>query len=903
MLVLLMAWHALAIVLDEQNIARTSIKESTDTVFADFRWEKQETFGSNGGAVDLWSSSIVEFIRCKFIDTKADGNAQSGGGCGGAVHGEGGRLYFTDCVFSKCVANWGGAIHMQQSQQLVIEHCKFSDCKSNQRGSVFHIGGGEPRIEFVHSFVSNCRGIGDASLISMSDSKALGLTFDNNSFECSLPSGTACGILFTMKTPAEFDFSMENCSFSNSATGTDKAIRKFFPLGQAYKSITMVGCSFSHIETSDGTGAAISPIDGFIGTLTLISCNFTELVSAQKGGAIHSGSKTTKFVLKNCIFEQCLVRTATGNPLNGGGAVLVETSVTNCEVLDCKFTQNACPQRSQSLQIMVGDNPTISITGCHFTDHDSQGPILSLLKSGQDNSEADANIALVLEGCEFVTNILRGSDGVVRLLSNQKIEYCNCMFVNNEVAETGTGLVTLGCTDSAFEGCVFENCATGSAGICSTIERDINSVKFNNCTFSESNFGVGIVKATNVITNVEITASRVDQIHVKSDGFVLDLTGAQNVKFVLKNTNITNCDNEVGGGNLLKLISSDILIDDVNVHSNKAGSIFLQSAGTIKCLMSNFESCESPQNEFISVTSCTTSLLFEECDFSGISSSNHIIRVESAAQASFDRCYVKTSSFGGILCIDKTVTDCKINKSFFVCPKGDVSPVLISSSSASISDSDCFITSTTQTRANSPLIMCEGTSFDFYNCCFTHAESIESGSFGAYLGFGGSGHATLELVCFEGDRDGSVSISEGFAVEGLNESSFGNCVCSTFKIEEETSEEETSEGEETSGEPAPKPEGIKNDSKTPMIVGIVVGLFVVIAIVVVLLILFVFRRRRDRSGGDSGENELEDEEDPTTTATATPVPDEWIQTSNESFLTNCLAQTEAMSFGFEEVLD
>ena len=728
----------------------------------------------------------------------------------------------------------------------------------------------------------------------MADSHAIGLTFDNNSFECSLPSGTACGILFNMKTPDQFDFSMENCSFNNSATGTDKAIQQFFPLRQAYKSITIVGCSFSHIETSNGAGAAISPIETFTGTLTVTSCNFTELVSTQKGGAIHSGSKTTKVVLNDCIFEQCLVRTATGNPLNGGGAVWIETSVTNCEVLDCRFTQNTCPQRSQSLQIMVGDNPTISITGCHFTDHDSQGPILSLLKSGQDNSEADANIALVLEGCEFVNNVLRGSDGVVRLLSNQNIEYRNCMFVNNEVAETGTGLVTLGCVDSAFEGCVFENCASGSAGICSTSERDINSVKFNNCTFSESNFGVGIVKAANVISNFEISASRVDQIHVKSDGFVLDLTGAQNVKFVLKNTNITNCDNEAGGGNLLRLISSDILIDDVDVRSNKVGSIFLQSTGTIKCLMSNFESCESPQNAFISVTSCTTSLLFEQCDFSGISSSSHLIHVESTAQASFERCYVKTSSFGGVLAIDKTVTDCKINKSFFICPKGDVSPVLISSSSASISDSDCFITSTTQTRANAPMIMCEGTSFDFYNCCFTHAESIESGSFGAYLGFGGSGHATLELVCFEGDRTGSVSISEGFAVEGLNESSFGNCVCSTFKIEEETSEE-----------PAPKPEQSNNDSKTPLIVGMVVGLLVVLAIVVVLLILFVFRRRRDGSRGDSDENELEDEEEPattTTTVTPTPGPDEWIQTTNESFLTNCLGQTEATLFGFEEVL-
>ena len=152
----------------------------------------------------------------------------------------------------------------------------------------------------------------------------------------------------------------------------------------------------------------------------------------------------------------------------------------------------------------------------------------------------------------------------------------------------------------------------------------------------------------------------------------------------------------------------------------------------------------------------------------------------------------------------------------------------------------------------------DGTSIEFYNCCFTKSQSFQD-DYPLYLDISGAGASVVfSAVCFDAESQDLAVRNDGATVQYLG-SSFGDCQCWELAYSESPSvpssevvttsaQTESSESSFTSSSFVPgttdHPDSgsESGNASTGLIVGIVVALVVILIIIVIIIILLLRRK-------------------------------------------------------------
>ena len=388
---------------------------------------------------------------------------------------------------------------------------------------------------------------------------------------------------------------------------------------------------------------------------------------------------------------------------------------------------------------------------------------------------------------------------------------------------------------------------------------------------------------------------------------------------------------------LLDIHVNSVAFESVHVTHETNGSFVIDAANDVNISQCEFISCTAAGDNFLKVMSCTNFVVIESSVFNAVIVTNkatddlYQLLIDCPCVTTIDDCkfvHVSGNSVGGFLSIP-SASEAKITNTEFRGATKDSNGINVTNHKTYFEACDFGLNSDTSMSITAPMIKFEGTDtnseFEFYNCCFHHNENVSLGSSSLYFGLSGEGNVTFTQVCFDASQSESVSISgESLIVDygGLEVVMFDSCTCfapqylpsdepTTAEPEDEpttateTEDEPATETENqplTSEEPVP-PDGTNKSSKTPLIVGVVVGVLIVIAVIVVIII-FLLRRRRDdpQTVEEPPEtcHELADETAPTSIQT---VEDDWHVTTEGGLFTTDQQLTVPFTETFEEVID
>lgn len=332
--------------------------------------------GGKGGAI--WINTQVEFTidGCSFNGD----NLKAGQRKGHAIYCDAdSRVSIVDTVFTDCGSNNDGSVIVFSGTKIHMEDTtiQYTDVKQASRGMEIDVA---TSIELIRSSFIKCNsakcsenswggGIyfhvtGDQS----SDSvlKFEDLIFDNNS------APNACAALFdTSITP-----DIHGCTFRNHQSG-NYVFDIFFNKLQLFYDLR--GCIFesnsfnvrSGSEDGGGSGIWIANKEEIAQQrglqLYFTDCQWRDNVSPHVGGAFAIGRsntvKSTDLVLDGCTFSANIAK-------NNGGALWIATK-SGIEIKNCAFRNNVASAIAGSI-IVESTAPTCTITKCTFTRDNAQ---------------------------------------------------------------------------------------------------------------------------------------------------------------------------------------------------------------------------------------------------------------------------------------------------------------------------------------------------------------------------------------------------------------------------------------------------------------------------------------------------------------------------------------------------
>ena len=389
----------------------------TDSVFEDLTSEKQ------GSAIDLNGASSLTVAGSTFKDIVSVGhggaifgdsqdslsidssnfvNVTSGGNSGGAIYVDGGDLLaVSDSSFTDVAGRSGGSIYVEGTDAVTVTGTQFINSRATSNG-------GSLFVESVGSFaVHDSTFTTNASFVTSPNGSSQGMTADGDGGAIYSDQGTS-------RTFAVTDSIFSNLKSSRGGAIHEVGTATLSVSGSTFNNLDVVGRTIP-ADGADperviaGKGGAIygegnNGSLGVEGDLTVTDSTFSDLTSADEGGAIFSEGSLT--VSRSSFFE---------NSSQTDGGAISSTSIT--AISDSTFTENT----SQTEGGAVSSASDLAVSGSTFTENTSQTEGGAIFSQGP----------LTVDGSYFFKNTSLLEGGAIRSIFT---DMDNSTFVDNSAS-------------------------------------------------------------------------------------------------------------------------------------------------------------------------------------------------------------------------------------------------------------------------------------------------------------------------------------------------------------------------------------------------------------------------------------------------------------------------------------
>lgn len=479
------------LLLDEQRIEE-GIGESQTKLVSELTWSGVQPTDKIGGAINVWGNGELRVFSCLFQSCSITVNTNDKNRGGGALGLGNVALTMYDTEILDCWVDgdqkdrcFGGAIFCEydnnnEDARINITSSKFDNCRATRSGALYITGIESLKLKtliFVDCNVTRCFSSEDKDGAILYSSLAISeIHFQANAFDGQYLKSCISAISFSVESTV--DVVIDDCSFD----ANNQILTRYLDI-RGFSSIHYKYCDFANMKTTSEEQATGLFQKAWVAPLTVEFCNFTALTASVRAAAIHT-YRSPKVEITHCRFESC-----TGEKKNGAntvGAVLVE-GVQNLVIAisDCDFIKNASPY-SQSLSITIPYDSssvvmTATVSRCVFSEHVSEQPLFVVLRYDDHSAEVDADYSMTIDQCEFRDNLISGTYGVMKLISNQEVVYSGCQFVNNQVTAANGPVLELGSTNGAkrsFKDCTFDSCCIDGTGIVITSQSSVGIFQY-----------------------------------------------------------------------------------------------------------------------------------------------------------------------------------------------------------------------------------------------------------------------------------------------------------------------------------------------------------------------------------------------------------------------------------------
>lgn len=600
--------------LDAERIEE-AIGESKTKLVSTLTWSGVQPTNVIGGAINVWANGELRVFSCLFQSCCVTVNANDKNRGGGALGLGNVAMTMYDTEILDCWVDgtekdlcFGGAIFCEydlndRDARINITSSKFDNCRATRGGAIYITGGESSKLKtliFMDCNVTRCFSSEAKDGAILYSSLAISeIHFQANAFDGQYLKPCISAISFSVESTV--DVLIDDCSFDANT----QILTRYLDI-RGFSSIHYRYCHFANMKTTGEEQATGVFQKGITAPLTVEFCNFTAMTASVRAAAIHTYS-SPKVEITHCRFESCT--TERQNGANTVGAVLVE-GVQNLEVSisDCDFIKNVSPY-SQSLLITIPYEGfgviTANVSRCVFSEHVSEQPLFVVLRYNAQREEANADYSMTITQCEFRDNIISGTYGVMKLISNQEVVYSGCQFVNNQV--TGNGpVLELGSTNDAkrsFEDCTFDSCCIDGTGIVIASQSSVGELAFLNTNFTKCAPLAGILSES--LSAVSMAFNNCLFEELKRDGEFTVLT-ARATSLGMENCRFVNCGGSIG------VTGDEINFDQVTITESSVSSLAVTAAQKLAIQYSTF-SC---QNNALAMTFTGPSVVINHTLFS-----------------------------------------------------------------------------------------------------------------------------------------------------------------------------------------------------------------------------------------------------------------------------------------------
>ncbi|MBN1695355.1 right-handed parallel beta-helix repeat-containing protein [candidate division WOR-3 bacterium] len=297
---------------------------------------------------------------------------------------------------------------------------------------------------------------------------------------------------------------ISHCTMSNNAVAVSTIYRA-----------QISNCTFR--DNNGGTGGAIEL--GYVeeDTIEIYDCSFTNSTAVDFGGAIYIEAVESVIKISGCTFG--------GNTAGMGGAICAyEADRNTLEISECTFSANTTTDEYGGAIFIFnwGDNPTISISGCEFSNDSAFyfGGAIAVYGYLSD-------IPLEISGCTFNDNFSGGQGGAICIEETSNLNITNCTFIKNHADgigyNFGGGAIYIDRDSINVSRCTFVNNRAYRASTISVYENN-SEFLMDHCTIYgsiEGTAAVNFYNATNwLITNCIFEHFTNDYVITGSGGLV-----------------------------------------------------------------------------------------------------------------------------------------------------------------------------------------------------------------------------------------------------------------------------------------------------------------------------------------------------------------------------------------------
>lgn len=291
-----------AAVFDGGGKSRIWFTRKGNVLFDGLTFQKGYNDADNGGALSFSGTNVTgKVLDCTFIENKVtDGNNNTKGLSGGAIHVGEANVMVENCSFSKNYGRNGGSLYSNNAEaELTVKGCTFTEDYTYNTGGSINNSNGTQTIEDC-TFTRCYNMIGTGGAVHVNGASAV-------------------------QTLKNCVFSACEANRNNSYTKVDnKACGGAICVQDAY--LDIIGCTFDGNMGSAGSVMLLQKGDGLV---RVTDCVFKNNKGASRG-LIQTNGKAVLF-MNNCqIFDNHLRTSQWGTVIHGGNPSVV--CMNNCSI-------------------------------------------------------------------------------------------------------------------------------------------------------------------------------------------------------------------------------------------------------------------------------------------------------------------------------------------------------------------------------------------------------------------------------------------------------------------------------------------------------------------------------------------------------------------------------------------